>query len=247
MDTGKNYFDLCNEVLEELYYEKVDTFEELDNITEGRRVKRMLNQALEYICNNENEAWEFRNKETELVLVGGMKTYDRPNGFIEYMKYTDQDIVLQYIQDHRYLPRECYGLPVQYYISNDMLNFFPVPSDTETDKTIKIEYYTNDFAEDCNGIGKPKMTCECDTPIIPARHRDILVWKVCADWRANSRDGNYEHYEAKFKRAYRALKMDCRRTLDKPMGISILGCNPTITRSLYNAWQIGTQTSKGNM
>lgn len=245
--SGKNYFELCNDVLEELYYEKTDTFDELDEIAEGRRVKKMLNQALSYICNNENEAWEFRNKSTDLVLVPGMSEYNRPNGFIEYMKYTDQDIVLQYLEGHRYLPNKCDGLPVMYYISNDMLNLFPCPTEAEDDKIIKIEYYTDNFAEDCCGLGKPNMKYETDTPIIPARHRDILVWKVCADWRANDADAVFQHYESKFKKAYRALKMDCARTADKPQGFNIMGYNPTITSALYNAWQIGTQTSRGQM
>ena len=43
--SGKNYFELCNDVLEELYYEKAETFDELDTMAEGRRVKKMLNQA----------------------------------------------------------------------------------------------------------------------------------------------------------------------------------------------------------
>lgn len=246
--SGKNYLELCNDILEELYYEKVDDFSELDDMAEGRRVKKMLNQALSYICNNENEAWEFRNKSTQMVLVPNMKEYDRPHGFIEYMKYTDQDIVLSYIEGHKYLPNVCYGLPVSYYISNDKVNLFPVPSEAEDDKVIKIEYYTDDFAEDCCGMGKPKMEYATDEPIIPARHRDILIYKVCADWRGNDRDGTYEHYQSLFKKAYRALRADCRRTLDKPQGFNIMGCdNNSITRTLYNAWQIGTQTSRGQM
>lgn len=245
--SGKNYFELCNDVLEELYYEKVDTFEELDTIAEGRRVKKMLNQALSYICNNENEAWSFRNKETQIVLVPGMDAYDRPNGFIEYMKYANQDIVLNYVNDYKYLPNTSNGLPVLYYISNDMINFFPTPSEAEDDLIINVEYYTDDFAEDCCGLGKPVMKFETDTPIIPARHRDILIWKVCADWRANDADAHFQHYQSKFKKAYKALKMDCARTLDKPQGFQIGGCSPSIVSSIYNAWQIGTQTSRGNM
>jgi len=245
--SGKNYFELCNDVLEELYYEKAETFDELEDMAEGRRVKKMLNQALAYICNNENQAWEFRNKETDIVLVPGMKTYDRPNGMIEYMKYPDRDLVLGYYEDHRYLPNNCNGLPTGYYISNDKINFFPTPSESEDDILIKVEYYTNDFAEDCCGLGKPLMKYEKDIPIIPARHRDILVWKVCADWRGNDRDGHYEHYEAKFKRAYRALLMDCVRTLDRPRGLQIGSQPQTIVQSLFNAWQIRTQSSKGNM
>ena len=51
---NKNFFDLCNEILDELYYEQVDSFDELENLTEGRRVKKELNRALYTICNNEN-------------------------------------------------------------------------------------------------------------------------------------------------------------------------------------------------
>lgn len=244
---GKNYFELCNDILEELYYERVSTFTELDEIAEGRRVKKMLNQALSYICNNENQAWEFRNKSTQIVLVPGMKEYDRPNGFIEYMKYGNQDLVLSYYKEHKYLPQNTTGLPTGYYISDDKINFFPTPSEAEDDVLINVQYYTDNFAEDCCGLGKPEMKYEKDVPIIPARHRDILIWKVCADWRANDRDGHYEHYQSKFKKAYRALKMDCARTLDKPQGFSIGDCPQTITQSLYNAWQIRTQTSRGQM
>lgn len=247
MSCGKTYFELCNDVLEELYYERAENFDELSETAEGRRVKKMLNQALNYICNNENEAWSFRNKDTEIVLVPGMKTYDRPHGFIEYMKYVHQDIVLQYVKDFRYLPNRSDGLPVMYYINNDKLNLFPTPSEAEDDLIIHVEYYTDDFAEDCCGLGKPEMKLATDTPIIPARHRDILIWKVCADWRANERDGHFEHYESKFKKAYRALRADCRRTADLPAGFHIGGCNPSIVTSLYNAWQIGTQSSRGQM
>lgn len=245
--SGKNYLDLCNDVLEELYYEKAETFAELDEMAEGRRVKRMLNQALTYICNNENEAWSFRNKETDIVLVPFMKTYDRPNGFIEYMKYPDENLVLSYYDNHKFLPENTYGLPTGYYICDDKINFFPIPSEAEDDKLIHVQYYTDNFAEDCSGLGKPVMKYEKDEPIIPARHRDVLVYKVCADWRGNDRDGHYEHYEAKFKRAYRALLKDCARTLDKPQGLHILSNDPTITQSLYTAWQLRTQTSRGNM
>ena len=37
---NRNFFELCNEILDELYYEEVETFDELQEIQEGRRVKR---------------------------------------------------------------------------------------------------------------------------------------------------------------------------------------------------------------
>ena len=239
---SRTYFDLCNDVLEELYYEKADTFEELDTTAEGRRVKKMLNQALSYICNNENEAWSFRNKSTQLVLIPNKKEYDRPYGYIEYMKYSDMNLVINYVEGHRYLPDTSKGLPIEYYISNDKINFYPVPSETENNKIIEIEYYTDGFAEDCCGLDKPLMTEACDVPIIPQRHIDVLIWKVCADWRANDNDGVFQHYQSKFKKAYKALKMDCARTMDKPKGFQLdsgyLSYRDIMLQNFYNPYTI---------
>lgn len=243
---GKNYLELCNDILEELYFEPVDSFSELEEISEGRRVKRLVNQANNYICNNENTAWTFREKRTQIVLVPNMIAYDRPNGFIQYMKYNDRDIVLSYYKDYKYLPNYSAGLPVGYYISNNKINMFPTPREEVAGEIINVEYYTDDFAEDCCGLGKPEMTLATDESIIPAKHRDVIIFKVCADWRANDRDGYYEHYESKFKRAYRALRKDCQMTDDLPAGFHIESTAPNIVQSLYNGWYISHITSRGS-
>ena len=44
-----------------------------------------------------------------------------------------------------------------------------------------------------------------------------------------------------------ALLEDCRRTKDKPRGLQILSYPTSIVQNLYNAWQIRTQSSRGNM
>ena len=48
-DCDRNYFELCNDILGELYFDEVDTFDELEDIEEGRRAKRELNKALNFI------------------------------------------------------------------------------------------------------------------------------------------------------------------------------------------------------
>ena len=63
---NRNFLELCNEILDELYYEEVSDFDELQEIQEGRRVKRELNRALTFICNNEDTAWSF--KDTDMVI-----------------------------------------------------------------------------------------------------------------------------------------------------------------------------------
>ena len=69
------------------------------------------------------------------------------------------------------------------------------------------------------------MECECDVPIIPNNHRDVLIYKVCADWRANMGDAKSQYYEKKFREAYRAMKQDCVETEDYPSGLDIMHTN----------------------
>lgn len=220
----KTYFDLCNEVLVELFYEKVDNFDELDNLTEGIKVKQDLNSALNALCNSNNEAWRFRNVEFDLSLVEGIGKYEMPNGYINYMRYRDTPIVLTYCEDHEYLP-VTYGMPVQYWIDNDKIKLYPVPDTTQTGRLIKVDFWTNDFAKDKCGVYKPEMEYADDVPIIPNHHRDILKWKVCADWRGSLNDAKAAFYEKRYRRAYTNLITDQRLSKDAPTGFNIMG-NP---------------------
>lgn len=47
------YFDLVNKCLREMFYEEADTWTDTDT-TEGRKIKQLLNQALETICLGED-------------------------------------------------------------------------------------------------------------------------------------------------------------------------------------------------
>ena len=220
---NRNFLELCNEILDELYYEEVSDFDELQEIQEGRRVKRELNRALTFICNNEDTAWSFKDTDCVMVPVDGVSMYDLPDGYIEYMKYKHNQLVLQYYEDHRNYPSNAVGLPTGYWIEDSKIRLYPTPMNTGNDKEIVIHYYTNGYAKDCCGMTKPVMEYATDTPIIPNKHRDILIWRVCADWRANNNDAKTQFYEDKFKKAYKAMLSDCRITEDYPNGNSILG------------------------
>lgn len=241
----KNFFELCNEVLDELYFEQVDTFEELESTTEGRKVKKLLNRALITICNNENDNWQFREVDSPIVTAEGQAHYDRPNGFIRYIKRPDNNLVLSYVDEHKYYNDQTTGDPVQYWMDADKIRFFPIPSNTGLQ--IDVHLYTNDYAKDCNGILKQEMECECDVPIIPNKHRNILIYRVCADWRANDNDAKTQYYDRKYREAYRAMKMDCVQSEDYPSGLDIMHSTPSMTEAIYKSWNISTQTSKGQM
>lgn len=241
---NQNFFELCNDILEELYYDPVDTFAELAEIPEGKRVKKLLNRALVTICNNENANWQFKEVMEPIILVAGQSTYNKPNGFIRYIKRPKDNLVLTYCENHKYLPYTT-GEPVNYWMDGEQIKFFPVP-DT-TGMQLNVEYYTNNYAFDCQGIGKLEMNCECDVPIIPNKHRQILIWRVCADWRANDGDGKSQYYERKYREAYRAMRMDCIQTEDYPSGLSLDSDTPSIADSINYAFEQKYRTSRGNM
>lgn len=245
----RNYFELCNEILSELYYEEVETFEELNDISEGKRVKKELNRALTFICNKEEEAWEFREQTDILIPTENVSEYDKPNGFVRYLKYPRSNLILNYLVEHKYTPSYTTGMPVSYWMDNTKIRLYPIPNTTYNDNEIHVHYYTYDYAKDCCGFGKPVMTCETDTPIIPNNHRDILIWKVCMDWRANLADPKTQYYQEQYKEAYKNLLMDCRQTEDYPNGLHIGDTGRTFAQQLLdnlnNPYTIPRPTNEG--
>ena len=218
---NKNFFELCNDVLDELYYEQVESFDELDELTEGRKVKKMLNRALVTICNNENENWQFKEVDEPIILVAGQEHYNRPNGYIRWIKRHNENYVLNYIEDSKWVPEESTGTPVSYWMDGERIRLFPIPDKTAENMQLDVHLLTNNYATDCMGVGKLEMECECDVPIIPNKHRQILIWRVCADWRANDADAKSQYYDRKYREAYRAMKVDCLQTEDYPSGLNI--------------------------
>ena len=220
-DCDRNYFELCNDILGELYFDEVDTFDELEDIEEGRRAKRELNKALNFICNQENGAWTFREQQGIIVPVKGVSDYDKPCGFIQYLKRPKSNLVLGYYEEHKYYTSNATGTPTGYWMSDGKIRLYPTPDRTYNDDIIETHFLTYNYAKDCCQMLKPKMKYETDTPIIPNHHRDILVYKVCADWRADARDSQSLHYKELYKYAYKALLDDCRETMDLPNGLYI--------------------------
>lgn len=248
---NKNYFELCNEILSELYFEEVDTFDELEEIEEGKRVKRELNRALTFICNKEEGAWQFREETDVLVPTVGVRKYDKPNGYLRYLKYPKSNLILNYIDDHKYTPGYVTGMPVSYWMDNTNIRLYPIPDRTYNDNEIHIHYYTYNYAKDCCGFGKPVMVCATDVPIIPNNHRDILIWKVCMDWRANLGDPKTQYYKTQYKTAYRNMLADCRQSEDFPNGLHLADTDRSFAQQLLdnlsNPYTIPRPTNEGNI
>ncbi len=245
--SNKNYLELCNDILSELYFEEFDSIAEMKQVEEGKRVQKEINRALTTICNKQRGAWAFRDKEEVIVPIEGVKTYKKPNGFINYLKYPKNDLVLSYYDSHKYLTSDTTGQPVAYWMDGEKIRLYPTPDRTYNDDMIKVSYLTYDYAIDCCGFGKPVMECDTDTPIIPNQHRDILVWKVCSDWRANLGDAKTQFYKEAYKEAYRNMLSDCRQTYDLGNGLHLGGSEPSFTDSVIDAFNMKYYTSEGNM
>ena len=216
-----NYFELCNEILSELFFETVPTFEELEERTEGIRVKRLVNRALYDICNNEQRAWKFRERDYDMMLVEGVCYYDKPNGFIKYYRYPNISMKIYYLQDHETQPLDTIGQPLHYWVDNDKIRLWPTPSAEWNNKMLSCHYLTHDYAMDCCGVLKPKMVNETDVPIIPPQHHNVLIYAVCKDWRANASDTQSAFYNAKYREAYKAMLDDCMITEEYPDGLQL--------------------------
>ena len=80
---GRNFLELCNEVLDIMFYTPAETFEDLDTI-EGRLVKTKMNNVLREVCSGEQSIWSFREREKRFYLVEGQNKYPLPNGYIIY-------------------------------------------------------------------------------------------------------------------------------------------------------------------
>lgn len=247
---GKTYFDLVKDCLVEMFYEEPTTWEDTYT-TEGTKVKRLLNQALNTIVMGENIPWKFREKFYYLVLAEGVKKYPMPNGYIISMRYAYAPIQLYYNQHYVRLPINTKGQPICYWIYDDNIELFPIPNKTIAGETIITRYLTNDCAVDKYGIPKEFLECEDDEPIIPEKFRDILIYSVCKDFRRSANDATSVYYERKYREMYRAMLSDQKRSDDYPNGLDMSLDTPTLQEVLIDVFQnpraMGHHFSGGNI
>lgn len=228
---GRNYFTLCNDILREMYYEEAETFVDLDDTTEGRKVKAKLNQILTEICINEKDIWVFRERTKLLYMISDENRYPLPNGYIEYIVPIKYPAPLLYNINWKYLPRTAKGRPIHYRIYDDKIEVWPTPNNDNDGFEFEVKYLTYDCAIDEDGIDKEVLVNETDEPIIPNRYRDILVYGVCKDLRAGINDPKSMFYDKRYKDLYRAMLSTLTRSDDYPTGNDIMGKVPSIQES----------------
>lgn len=230
------YFDLINKCLREMFYEEADNWADTDT-TEGRKIKQLLNQALEEIVLGEDIPWKFRERKRYLILVPGVQEYPMVPGYIHSMRYNDTPIQLYYDERYINLPHDTKGMPILYYIYGNNINLYPIPSEQEKGKEILVRFLTNYCAVDCCGVLKQRMENATDEPIIPEEFRDILVYKVCADFRRSRTDSASVYYLDKYRWRYKSMLYAQRMSQDYPQGFDIDPYPKSIQDVILETWR----------
>lgn len=225
---GRNYLQLCNEVINLMSYLPAKTMEDLDT-PEGRLIKQKINDILRELCCGEHDTWKFRERTKKIYMADGKKDYELPNGHILYIRPDDDTNrpPLIYSMDHKYLPLTTNGTPMYYWIYEDAIRLFPTPNASVEGDVYKIKYLTNSFAVDSNGNEKDILIDETDEPIIPEMYRSLLVYGVVRDFRASRNDPKSEFYRKKYISLYNKMLSNQRLTEDYFKGGKVLGYRPT--------------------
>ena len=232
---GRTYFDLVKDCLVEMFYEEPQTWADTDT-TEGIKVKRLLNQVLDSIVMGEQTAWKFREKYFYLYFVEGVRSYPMVDGFIQSIRYHDVPIQLYYNERYISLPMNSTGMPISYWVYDNMIHFFPVPNEDMNGRRVDIRYLSNCCAVDKYNVPKYRMECEDDEPIIPEKYRDILIYGVCRDFRRSLNDSASVYYGNKFQTAYKAMLAEQRASEDYPNGLDIGPQDPTLEEAIMDAF-----------
>jgi hypothetical protein len=220
---GRNFLQLCNEVLDIMFYTPAETFSDLDT-TEGRLVKTKMNNVLREVCSGEQSIWKFREKKQPMFLIDEISEYKLPNGYILHIRPNDGSNrpPLVYNDNYDYLPTTSTGTPIQYWIYGDKINLYPTPSKDQDGIEYTIDYLTNDFAYDEDGTPKPVMEVETDEPIIPEIYRSLLVYGTAKNFRASRGDAKSEFYKDEYNRIYNDMLYNQRLTEDYIKGSKVL-------------------------
>lgn len=225
---GRNYLDLCNEVINLMSYLPAETMDDLDT-PEGRLIKQKMNELLRELCCGEHDTWKFRERIKKFYLANEKSDYDLPKGHILYIRPNDNTNrpPLVYSMDHKYLPLSTNGTPMYYWIEEDKIKLFPIPNKSVDGEEYKIHYLTDKFAVDKDGCCKDIMIEATDEPIIPEMYRSLLVYGVVRDFRASRGDAKSEFYRKKYISLYNKMLSNQRLTEDYFKGGKVLGYRPS--------------------
>jgi len=192
------YFDLINKCLVELNYKKVNDFRELIK-NDHLKIKNILNIVNAEICTSDD--WNFLLRKENLEFPANTSEIKNTiNGRIKTLSIDDS--IYQFSDDcEKFLFDRTKDK--KYSILNDML-LLPV---FDTQKTINIVYYTNNFVKSSSGNDKLQMTLSDDETVIPDPFAEpLLIYGTCMKMKANLEYPKFNYWNAMYNKALANLR-----------------------------------------
>lgn len=235
---GRNYLQLCNEVINLMSYLPAKKWEDLDT-PEGRLIKQKMNEVLREICCGEHDTWKFRERHKQFYLAEGKSKYEIPEGYILYIRPHERSNrpPLIYNMEHKYLPLHTRGCPVYYWIEEDKIVVFPTPCECQDGDRYTIRYLTDKYATNKDGDPIDVLETAEDEPIIPEMYRTLLVYGVVKDFRGELGDPKSEFYRKKYNALYNKMLSNQRLSDDYFKGGKVLGVRPTTLEAKVAAFR----------
>lgn len=208
-----NYLDLINKCLVELNYKKVYVFDELTK-NDHLKIKNILNIINAEVCGH--DSWGFLLRKVELTLpAGSAELTNTVNGRIKTLligntKYEFTDDFEKFVLNAQEANT--------YSAFNDKL-LFPI---FDEDKTIEVYYYTNAYATNSLGEGKPSMILSDDETVIPAPYAEpLLVYGTCMRLKANPEYSKFSYWLGMYKDALATMRSKIGTSSNETPSISL--------------------------
>lgn len=186
-----NYFELINKCLVELNYKQCSAFTDLVK-NDHEKIKNILNLINAEVCSFDN--WNFLLRKVEITL---------PKNCGEIINTIPGRIHSLHIDNTKY---EFFANFEKFLLNKQPSNTFTVFNDKillpifETNKTIEIVYYTNNFAQDSDGQDISSMTKESDASVIPFPFVEpILVYGTCMRLKGNAEYSKFSYWYGMYK------------------------------------------------
>lgn len=193
-----NYFELINKCLIELNYQKCATFADFVK-NDHERIKNILNILNAEVCGFDN--WNFLLRKAQIQL---------PRHTGEFINTIPGKIHALYIDNIKY---EFYGDFEKFLLNKQPSNCYTAFNDKillplfDSDKTVEVIYYTNQFAQNEDGIDIPKMSLEGDSTIMPSQFAEpILVYGTCMRLKANPEHTKFSYWFGMYKDALATMR-----------------------------------------
>ena len=202
-----NYFDLIKKTAVYLKFREPKAFD--DNHSYIYEIKLLLNSVLKEICST--FPWQFRKTFIEINTESGVSEYNSPGELIS-LKINGQTLSLLYTYNEDFQNYDSSsGVPREFIDANGKFILYPTPGNVYT---VKIDYYTNLFAVNNEGLPKLEMDLETDSPIIPVQFQDVLVWGACRDYKGDPGKGKYIHFQNKFAQLFGEMRKAHRQDVN---------------------------------